>query len=204
MKNPLITAILALLKEHLGGISEFEILNVLKDQFPEFKQLAEDANLQLFRQHFLIMNALYQLQESLWQDEQLVLSITALEISLLPASPVDQASGMEQASSKEHASSKELGNNVDAKLAAYYLDWTNYKDTDETEVSNLISSFYQRMDLEGDKQNALKVLKITTLTPSKVEIKQQYRKLAQLHHPDTGGNPETFIEIRQAYEQLTR
>lgn len=113
MKNPLITAILALLKEHLGGISEFEILKVLKNQFPELKQLAEDANLQLFRQHFLIMNALYQLQESLWQDEQLVLSITALEISLLPALPalpVEQTSGLD------------LGSNVDAKLAAYYLD----------------------------------------------------------------------------------
>lgn len=59
------------------------------------------------------------------------------------------------------------------------------------------------MDVEGDKQNALKVLKITTHSPSKKEIKQQYRKLAQIHHPDTGGNPETFMEIRQAYEQLT-
>lgn len=195
MRNPLITAILALLKERPGGISEFEILKALKDQFPEFKQLAEDANLQLFRQHFVIMNALYQLQTSLWQDEQLILSIQALEISLLPASPVDQASGVEPGS-------KELGNNVDAKLAAYYLDWKNYKDTDEAEVSNLIGSFYQRMDLEGDKTNALKILEITTLSPSKTEIKQQYRKLAQRHHPDTGGKPETFIEIRQAYEQL--
>jgi DnaJ-domain-containing protein 1 len=190
MRNPLIAAILILLKRNLNGISEFDILKALKDQFPEFNHLAEDDNLQLFRQHFLIMNALYQLQASLWQDEKLVLSIHALQINILPTDQVKQTNSFE------------LSNNVDAKLAAYYLDWSEYEKTDETEVSRLISSFYQRMDLEGDKQSALNILKINTPSPSKLEIKQQYRKLVQKHHPDTGGNPATFIEIRQAYEQL--
>jgi curved DNA-binding protein CbpA len=33
-------------------------------------------------------------------------------------------------------------------------------------------------------------------------IKQQYRKLAREHHPDRGGNAETFKEINAAYEVL--
>ena len=190
MRNPLIAAILTLLKKNLSGISEFEILKTLREQFPAFNQLAKDENLQLFRQHFLIMNALYQLQANLWQDEKLALSIHTLQIKLLPSVPVAQAD------------TRTLTNDVDTKLAAYYLDWNEYEKTDESEVSRLINSFYQRMHLDGDIQSALNTLEITSLTPSKTEIKQQYRKLVQKHHPDAGGNPETFIEIRQAYEQL--
>ncbi len=190
MRNPLIASILTLLKSNLSGISEFEILKTLREQFPEFNQLAEDENLQLFRQHFLIMNALYQLQASLWHDEKLALSIHTLQIKLLPSVPVAQADN------------RKLTNDVDTKLAAYYLDWSEYKKTDESEVSRLIDSFYQRMYLGGDIQSALNTLEISKLNPSKAEIKQQYRKLARKHHPDAGGNSQTFIEIRQAYEQL--
>ncbi|NQZ31725.1 MAG: DnaJ domain-containing protein [Oceanospirillaceae bacterium] len=190
MRNPLIATILNLLKRNLEGISEFNILKALKEQFPEFNQLAEDDNLQLFRQHFLIMNALYQLQASLWHDEKLALSISALQIKILPTKQLN------------HAEGTELSINRDTKLAAYYLDWNEYEKTDEVEVSRLLNSFYQRMNSEGDKHSALNILKIDTPTPSKTEIKQHYRKLVKKHHPDAGGNPETFIEIRQAYEQL--
>jgi DnaJ-class molecular chaperone len=35
------------------------------------------------------------------------------------------------------------------------------------------------------------------------EIKAAYRKLASKHHPDKGGDAETFKEISEAYESLT-
>jgi len=34
------------------------------------------------------------------------------------------------------------------------------------------------------------------------DIKQRYRKLAQIHHPDHGGDHETFVEIVKAYDKL--
>jgi len=34
------------------------------------------------------------------------------------------------------------------------------------------------------------------------EIKQKYRILAQINHPDKGGNEEKFIRIKEAYETL--
>lgn len=37
---------------------------------------------------------------------------------------------------------------------------------------------------------------------SKEEIKRAYHKLCLIHHPDKGGNAETFIRIKSAYEQL--
>jgi len=47
--------------------------------------------------------------------------------------------------------------------------------------------------------------KILGLSPhySKEELKIQYRKLAKKHHPDHGGNTDTFKQIQIAYEKLT-
>merc|ERR1719199_274370 len=38
---------------------------------------------------------------------------------------------------------------------------------------------------------------------SEPDIKKAYRKLAVKHHPDKGGDPETFKEITRAYEVLS-
>ncbi|WP_111639714.1 DNA-J related domain-containing protein [Marinomonas shanghaiensis] len=190
MKNPLVGPILAILKTHPSGISEFDILKNLKDQLPEFSQLADDSNLQLFRQHFLIMNALYQLQSSLWQEENLMLSISAMRIQLLSATQI------------RLSQSTSLNDSVDAKLAAYYLDWSEYEKTDADEVSRLLNSFYKGISLPGNRHSALKTLQIDSTNPTKAIIKQQYRKLAQKHHPDRGGDQDIFIGLRQAYEYL--
>ena len=37
---------------------------------------------------------------------------------------------------------------------------------------------------------------------SRHEINRSYRQLISKHHPDRGGDRETFINIRQAYEAL--
>ena len=35
------------------------------------------------------------------------------------------------------------------------------------------------------------------------EIKQKYRILAQMHHPDKGGDTDKFTRIKSAYETLS-
>jgi DnaJ family protein A protein 2 len=40
-------------------------------------------------------------------------------------------------------------------------------------------------------------------TATDEEIKQAYKKLAREHHPDKGGNKETFQKIQEAYETLS-
>lgn len=190
MRNPLIGPILSILRDHPQGVGEFYILKNLREQVPELHHLAEDPNLQLFRQHFLIMNALYQLQSSLWQEEKLSLSITAMHIRLIPNKDVT------------FSNSNEVNDSVDAKLAAYYLDWNEYEKTDESEVSRLLNSFYNGINNQGDRAAALEILHIDDKHPSKEEIKKQYRKLAHQAHPDRGGDTEQFISLRQAYECL--
>lgn len=190
MNNPLIAPILTMLKAQPHGLKEFDILKSLQGQFPEFSQLADDTNLQLFRQHFLIMNALYQLQSQLWQEDNLMLSIEATQIRLLSAKHLSSSN------------TTSVNNSPDAKLAAYYLDWNEYEKTDEADVVRLLDSFYNGVCHYGDRRSALKTLELTEENPSKSRIKQQYRKLAQQYHPDRGGDQAIFISLREAYEQL--
>lgn len=39
----------------------------------------------------------------------------------------------------------------------------------------------------------------TTATPD--EVKAKWRRLCKIHHPDRGGNPVEFDELRRAYKQ---
>ncbi|MCV2403949.1 DnaJ domain-containing protein [Marinomonas sp. C2222] len=190
MNNPLIGPILEILKQHPNGVSEFDILKELKGALPEFCSLADEPNLCLFRQHFFIMNALYQLHINLWQEESLHLSISSTHIELISSKQVNLSS------------SNDISISVDEKLAAYYLDWSEYEKTDSEEVSRLIDSFYKALHVNDHKESALKTLQLSSANPSQTDIKKQYRKLAQLHHPDRGGDQATFINLRQAYETL--
>ena len=36
------------------------------------------------------------------------------------------------------------------------------------------------------------------------DVKQAFRRLAALHHPDRGGSAEMFTKIRRAYEQALK
>ncbi|MBM6550984.1 DNA-J related domain-containing protein [Marinomonas ostreistagni] len=191
MRNPLIPDILALLRTHSEGIAEYDILKSLKQRHTVLQRLADDANLQLFRQHFLIMNALYQLQSSLWQEEQLVLEIRSTRIRLLHDHP------------HQHSDATTLADSADAKLAAYYLDWDEYVKTDKDEVKRLLDSFFHGILNQDERKEALKTLELDAdLLDDKEAIKHQYRKLAHNAHPDRGGDTDYFISLRQAYECL--
>jgi len=86
-------------------------------------------------------------------------------------------------------------------LNAYYLDWNNYKNTTEANVNKLLDNFWQRFASVDEQTMALRTLKLKA-DASKHDITRSYRELRSRHHPDKGGDTETFIHIRQAYELL--
>jgi DnaJ domain len=66
-----------------------------------------------------------------------------------------------------------------------------------------------RQALSGERirtlpRQCLKVLGLDSDVQDLAEIKQAYRNLASLHHPDKGGDSKRFVAVRQAYEQLTK
>lgn len=187
-QNPLIPAILAILKQNAQqpNQSPFGIHHLLASlgRHPCFAEL-DDGELGLFKKNFLMMNGLYQLQCALWEEEKLVLSIGTLDIRLLAL--------------LEREPENLLPNQTDP-MRDYYLDWRHYYETTREDVAKLLASFWLHQDADA-RQEALTTLQLP-FEATASEIKQRYQKLAQRHHPDRGGDQAYFMEIRAAYELL--
>jgi hypothetical protein len=183
--NPLVIAILELLKNRAEPISEYDLLKRLEEDEQHFSGLATSSQLALFQKHFLIMNALFGLQQSLLADG-FFLQVSALSIDLQPL---------------KEGGARDLRADSDAELRAYYLDWQNFQQADEESVDVLLNQFWQRY-LAGDRQADSYQCLGLEFGATWLEVQASYRKLAAAHHPDRGGDAETFIEIREAYELL--
>ena len=186
LKNPLIPDILSLLHQHSEGINEYLIIKSLEEHIG-FENIGDDYQLAIFQKHFMVMNALYQLQKQLMEEEQLFLDISPLKIQLITYS--------------NQSNYKELTESDDAKLSEYYLDWSNFENTNREDVKNLLENFWKLYINTDNRLAALAILELKEDTCSETII-QRYRELAAIHHPDKGGDQTTFIRIRQAYEVL--
>ncbi|WP_027855871.1 DNA-J related domain-containing protein [Marinobacterium jannaschii] len=187
MRNPLLQAITAELKHHPQGCKEYDLIRSLDAQ-SMFGGLSSDDSVALFQKHFLVMNALYQLQLQFWQEEALYLRISALDIGISPTSV-------------NAADSTLPGDATDASLREYYLDWSNMEGADRGYVEELLDQFWQRFLNQDKRQSALDLLGLSS-TATYSEIKQRYRRLANELHPDKGGDTSEFIALREAWEVL--
>jgi hypothetical protein len=184
--NPLLPAVLQLLRAAPAGLSEYELLRRL-DQAQQFPALAAEPDLALFQKHFLVMNALYRLQESLWREDRLHLQVTPLHIAIMAADPA--------------ASGQEVAADSSAALRDYYLDWRQLEQTDGVAVAQLLGAFWQRLRADDRREQALAALELGP-DSTWAQIKAQYRRLAARAHPDRGGDRERFLAVRAAYEVL--
>ncbi len=186
-KNPLIVPILRILQSTAEPLDEHSLLKMLQED-GHFPALAKQAQLALFQKHFLIMNALYHLQQQLWQQGWL-LEVSPLRIAIHLAS--------------ENAGESLPGFNQDQALRDYYLDWQQLRATDEEGVNELLNGFWQRFVSEDQQYHSLQVLELPA-DADWAQIRSRYRQLAAEHHPDRGGEPQQFMAIREAYELLQR
>ncbi|QNF17169.1 molecular chaperone [Aeromonas jandaei] len=182
--NPLIAPLLALLQRADGSYKVHELMAALRLQ-GAIPLLADDEQLQLFRLNFLIMNALYQLQAELY-EEGWWLVISTLDIRLEPlASNADAGSALVRGEA----------------LRSYYLDWQVFWQTGRAEVEALLASFWRCYEGEEHKGEALALFGLDE-GASQETIRRRWRELALAHHPDRGGDAETFIRIRWGWECL--
>lgn len=182
----LLMPILRVLKKCESSMSEHELITQLKPYLNTLVDQSLPASLALFQSHFLVMNALYQLQQEM-VEENLYLHISALEICL---SPMDSA-----------AIDSAININTDDSLRDYYLDFNHFKTTSHEDVEQLINGFWKRYLTEDKKSEAYNVLGLA-VNASKDEVQKAYRRLAGNHHPDKGGDSERFMAIREAYDVL--
>jgi DnaJ-domain-containing protein 1 len=173
------------------GLSEYQLIRQLAERFPDslFAELgALQDPLRLFQLHFLLFHQLYRLADQLASDS-LSLQIHALSIRLTPRS--ESEPGLQQ---------------IDP-LRAYYLDWQQWRETHAEDVQRLLDGFWRRQGrgavAPDELAQALAAMELEQPTDARA-VKQRYRALVRVHHPDRGGSTERAQEINQAMLILER
>ncbi len=192
MHNPLKRSILEILRESSEPLKEYDLHTTLGGC--AFAQFVENCSneLSLFRKHFLVMNALYELHDELL-SEGIYLQISALHIQLKKVNKKVRPSS---------CSVKALSADITfQKLSEYYQNWQHFNKTNDDDVSSLLQQFWKKFLANEEKAQSLACLELTE-EASWSDIQQRYRQLCQQHHPDKGGDSLYFIEIRQAYDNL--
>ena len=184
------------------GTSEFALITTLKQ--PPFHFFDDDAlrdPLMLFRTHFILFHALYRLKV-LWRESGVgELTIHTLNIKLL--SQQATTSGTLHSSNELHEH--------DA-LAAYYLTWSNFQQTDVQDVEGLLNDFWEKMvrgdslfltdDEVKDAHNTLEITPDEHAHISFTTLKKCYKKALLKVHPDKGGGQEEAQEVIRAFKVL--
>ena len=185
MLNPLIDRIFDLILTQ--KVWQVHILAAELINCGAIKPLDKNPERDLFKRNFLIMNALYQLQEQLHPKSLL---ISTLHIELIETDIESPAT-------------------VKSNLKDYYLDWGNYEASEE-QINELLTSFWQKFKkvnsapaLTEDHFDALLAKWQLTNDFSLKELQKRWRQLALAHHPDKPtGCENAFKQIKVEYEQL--
>ncbi|NVD07949.1 molecular chaperone DnaJ [Vibrio sp. JPW-9-11-11] len=189
MENPLLWPILDVLRKQPSGWKVHTLASHL-GELGYIPALDPSPEKDLFKRNFLIMNALYQLQETLYPDNWL--QVEAMDIVLM---------------SSHHVS----GHQVDLQdpLRDYYIQWQNYE-ANEGEVKRLLNEFWSKYrefvgSTNGKDMDRAKALSLFELPwdASPAEIRRTWRKLALRWHPDReAGNSERFRILCEAWNVL--
>lgn len=165
------------------GVSEYTLISMLKK--PPYAVFDEEAlrdPLMLFKTHFILFNALYQLRSKWLRGGVGELDIHTLNIRLdsfagrgAGAAEPKQEMAQKLAPEPTLAPEDELAITESAHkigphdaLASYYLDWNNFEQTDEESVEALLASFWTTMGMaqyasfnDGDIEAAHRILGLT-------------------------------------------
>lgn len=178
-----------LLEERPAGLSEYELLKILKSQQqPLFVSADLSDVLSLFRSHFVLFHALYLLRDNLRSAGQLELNISPLLICIRPA--------------PKQNNSQHQALNLSDPLRTYYLNLDHLSATDRDAVEQLLKSSLTSLQPSQQVSNALAELGLEQPlhSLSSKDLRSHYRQLVSRHHPDRGGSTERLQRINQAMD----
>ncbi|MEC7453605.1 MAG: DNA-J related domain-containing protein [Pseudomonadota bacterium] len=201
------------------GVSEYDLIDILKKapyQFFDDASLREP--LMLFKTHFIVFHALYQLKRSWIEQGEGVLDIHTLNIKLNQESAHSDNNSAHSDKNSTHGDNykdKESQDKVGAiteadALAEYYLDWGNFEKADRKSVDALLNAFWHRMASgnahtfeQEDIADAHALLGLPQDEHVSLSVlKRVYKKALQLVHPDKGGTQQEAQDVIHAYQLL--
>lgn len=186
--SPIKKSILDILKQVPDGLSEYALISQLQEEGVFFHQSDRADKLILFQKHFLVMNALYQLQTWLLEEEGVYLFISPLLIKIK--------------SGTDHRDNTLPSDHSDARLREYYLDWKTFEQTTCSDVKELLDGFWERYFANEKRAEALAILGLSEGVEWEV-VQLTYRRLVARHHPDKGGDQSLFVTIKEAHRVLS-
>ncbi len=172
------------LRDHPDGISEHVLIKLLRaraDSALPRGSLSDPLN--LFRVHFLVFHTLYRLQDVFRQQGEYDLRIHPLLIQL-----DDYVPG-------------EAGVVREDPLRSYYLDLDILAQATTESVEELLQQARKVLVTDQDRTEALRTLGLDAYANDE-RVRRRFKELAMQHHPDRGGDPDTFRRIREAMEVL--
>lgn len=199
------------------GVSEYELIEILKKApYHFFDDASLREPLMLFKTHFIVFHALYQLKRRWIEQGEGVLDIHTLNIKLNQESAhSDHNSAHSDKNSTHGDNDKESQDKVGAiteadALAEYYLDWGNFEKADRKSVDALLNAFWHRMASgnahtfeQEDISDAHALLGLPQDEHVSLSVlKRVYKKALQLVHPDKGGTQQEAQDVIHAYQLL--
>ncbi|MCG8496725.1 MAG: hypothetical protein MI796_11880, partial [Enterobacterales bacterium] len=187
------------------GVSEYELIEILiKAPYHFFDDASLREPLMLFKTHFIVFHALYQLKRRWIEQGEGVLDIHTLNIKLNQESAHSDKNSTHSDHNSAHGDNdKESQDKVGAiteadTLAEYYLDWGNFEKADRKSVDALLNAFWHRMASgnahtfeQEDIADAHAVLGLPQDEHVSLSVlKRVYKKALQLVHPDKGGTQQ--------------
>lgn len=201
------------------GVSEYELIELLKKApYHFFDDASLREPLMLFKTHFIVFHALYQLKRSWIEQSEGVLDIHTLNIKLNQESAHSDHNSAHSEKNSTHGDNykdKESQDKVGAiteadALAEYYLDWGNFEKADRKSVDALLNAFWHRMASgnahtfeQEDIADAHALLGLPQDEHVSLSVlKRVYKKALQLVHPDKGGTQQEAQDVIHAYQLL--
>ncbi|MDC0602929.1 molecular chaperone DnaJ [Aliiglaciecola sp.] len=191
-KSTLADALFTIFVDEQQTLKEHQLISLL--QSPPYELFNQDAlsnSLTLFRCHFVLFHHLYILQNDCHQKNIGSLSIHTTKIELAAFNPMMQAGLVEH-----------------DPIKAYYLDCTNFDNTDRQHLEDLIDSFWKKMASGYDFSEEQKLQALASLDLqepiTQTQLKSQYRLKQHIYHPDKGGDEEISKQLLEAYQLLKK
>lgn len=194
------------------GVSEYELIDILKKApYHFFDDASLREPLMLFKTHFIVFHALYQLKRRWIEQGEGVLDIHTLNIKLNQESAHSDKNSTHGDNYKDKESQDKVGAITEADaLAEYYLDWGNFEKADRKSVDALLNAFWHRMASgnahtfeQEDIADAHALLGLPQDEHVSLSVlKRVYKKALQLVHPDKGGTQQEAQDVIHAYQLL--
>ncbi len=171
------------------SMQEYELLSQMRAE--GFLALCEADNywVALFRKHFLMRHCLYRVNAT-WAGQGQRLLLGPVSIELVVAAETN----------RENLPSEDLTYQA---LADYYGDLNHWLAATEETCRTFVDDFFKRFAAFNEAESHLTCLGLPKDAVWGV-VQQRYRRLAQQHHPDKGGDAELFLTFTRAFEALKR